>query len=88
MASFLEELTRQIREKETLLCVGIDPPLSRKEIWSLPQEEFDSVLESLFIKCTNLIRQTAPFVCCFKPNVAFFEQYGPAGMEVRSGFTL
>ena len=31
--------------------------------------------------CLKIINATAEFAACFKPNSAFFEQLGPAGME-------
>ena len=37
--------------------------------------------------CLEVVRQTEEHVCCFKPNSAFWEQYGPDGwkalMELR-----
>src|SRR5260370_8271055 len=37
--------------------------------------------------CGEVVRQTEEHVCCFKPNSAFWEQYGPDGwaalMELR-----
>ncbi|OEH79954.1 putative orotidine-monophosphate-decarboxylase [Cyclospora cayetanensis] len=80
--SFLEKLVRRIREERTLLCIGIDPPLSCVSVADLPCQELEELLDSLFDKCLKLVKATAPFACCFKPNVAFFEQYGPSGMQV------
>ncbi|KAL8430699.1 hypothetical protein Efla_003681 [Eimeria flavescens] len=82
MSSLLDRLKRRIREKETVLCVGIDPSLNCPNIRSLSAENLHSFLDSLFTKCAKLVELTAPFVCCFKPNVAFFEQFGPKGLEV------
>ncbi|KAL8271762.1 hypothetical protein Esti_004357 [Eimeria stiedai] len=82
MQSFLEKLIRRVQEKETLLCVGIDPSLDCPNVRDLSQEEQQKLLTSLLTQCSHLVEQTAPFVCCFKPNLAFFEQYGPRGLEV------
>ena len=32
--------------------------------------------------CHEIIEATAPYVCAFKPNLAFFEVLGPRGMDV------
>lgn len=31
--------------------------------------------------CEQLIEATHEVCCCYKPNAAFFEQHGPAGVE-------
>ncbi|CDJ69477.1 orotidine-monophosphate-decarboxylase, putative [Eimeria necatrix] len=80
--SFLQKLTRRIKEHGTILCVGIDPPLACPTTDDLRGFNRQQLLEDLHEKCVCLIRKTSDFVCCFKPNVAFFEQYGSGGMEV------
>ena len=52
------------------LCVGLDPVSER-----LPQG--CSVLEF----CSEVVDATAEFTACYKPNIAFFECLGPAGLE-------
>lgn len=85
--SFLQKLTRRIKEHGTILCVGIDPPLACPTTDDLRGSNRQQLLEDLHEKCVCLIRRTSDFVCCFKPNVAFFEQYGSGGMEVRFGLS-
>lgn len=66
--SFFEKLEAVARERESLLCVGLDPR----------GNEPRAVRE----ECFRLIDATADFVCAFKPNSAFFEALGPEGMSV------
>ncbi|CDI79523.1 orotidine-monophosphate-decarboxylase, putative [Eimeria praecox] len=80
--SFLDKLTRRIKDYGTILCVGVDPNIPCRSVADLSPTELQQVLEALHKKCTHLIQRTSDFVCCFKLNVAFFEQYGPGGMEV------
>jgi uridine monophosphate synthetase len=54
----------------SLLCIGIDPHVS-----DLPHPSAEAALEFSL----NLVKQTAPYAAAFKPNAAFFEQFGPQG---------
>ena len=56
--------------RESALCIGLDPVPDR-----LP-----AGLGSLAF-CRHVIDATADYAACYKPNVAFFERNGPAGME-------
>lgn len=81
--SFLDKLTRRIKEYGTILCVGVDPNIPCGSVVELSATELRQLAKDLHAKCTYLIKKTSDSVCCFKFNVAFFEQYGPGGMEVR-----
>jgi orotidine-5'-phosphate decarboxylase len=59
------------------LCVGIDP--SRE---SLAEWGFADDAEGLHLFCERLVAAAAPLVSTVKPQVAFFERLGPAGMEI------
>lgn len=52
-----------------MLCVGLDPDPDRIE----------GGIAGALRHFTEVIRQTEEHVCCFKPNSAFWEQYGPEG---------
>src|SRR5690348_13585445 len=75
--SYFERLRALSRERHTLLCVGLDPDPDR----------IDGGAAGALRHCAEVIRQTEEHVCCFKPNSAFWEQYGPDGwkalLEVR-----
>ncbi len=75
--NFLEKLLAAERQNRSLLCVGLDPEPERlpDELRALPAEK--AVVQF----CRAIIEATAPYVCAFKPNLAFFEVLGPAGMS-------
>jgi orotidine-5'-phosphate decarboxylase len=75
---FLEKLLAASRQQNSLLCVGLDPEPER-----LPSQLLGtSVARAITYFCQAIIEATAPYVCAFKPNLAFFEVLGPEGMYV------
>jgi orotidine-5'-phosphate decarboxylase len=76
--NFLEKLLAATRQHSSLLCVGLDPEPGRlpAPLSGLPVE----VAVSRF--CQEIIEATAPYVCAYKPNTAFFEVLGPQGMQI------
>ncbi len=76
--NFLEKLLQASRQQNSLLCVGLDPEPARfpTVLRSMPVEE------AVFRFCQAIINATAPYVCAYKPNIAFFEVLGPMGMQV------
>lgn len=73
---FLEQLHESQRRAGSLLCVGIDPDPAR-----LPPL-LGAGPQALQAFCGAIIDATRDLACCFKPNAAFFERYGPAGLAV------
>jgi orotidine-5'-phosphate decarboxylase len=69
--SYLERLRTLARERQTMLCVGLDPDPARIE----------GGAAGALRHCREVVRQTEEHVCCFKPNSAFWEQYGPDGIS-------
>ena len=82
-----QELIKQIFEKQSFLCVGLDPDIKK-----IPQcvideckadledgEEYD---DSLAIMLFNqyIIDATAPYCVAYKPNLAFYESLGANGL--------
>ena len=59
------------------LCVGIDPSAEQLSSWSLPDSAEGAREFALAI-----LDACAGKVGILKPQVAFFEQYGPAGLSV------
>jgi orotidine-5'-phosphate decarboxylase len=89
--SFGERLAEAFA-KHGQLCVGIDPSSEQLDSWSLPDSARGAKQFSL-----ALLEACAGSVGIVKPQVAFFEQYGPAGLSVlaeilevatRSGFLV
>jgi len=71
---FFTKLGSAIERNGSLLCVGLDP---RED--SLPQgADMEARLADWG---RGIIDQTADQVCCYKPNFAFYEQAGPAGLR-------
>jgi orotidine-5'-phosphate decarboxylase len=75
--SFLEKLLAAERQHNSLLCVGLDPEPERlpDHLRALPVER--GIVEF----CLEIIAATAPYASVFKPNLAFFEVLGPAGLQ-------
>jgi len=69
---YFERLRTLSRDRQTLLCVGLDPDPDRIE----------GGVAGALRHCLEVVHQTEEHVCCFKPNSAFWEQYGPDGWKV------
>ncbi|HBC69525.1 MAG: orotidine-5'-phosphate decarboxylase [Duodenibacillus sp.] len=63
---FTEKLSARSRLVDSMLCVGLDPDVSR-----LP-ECVKSAPDPIFAFCEQIVRSTAPYVCAFKPQIAYF----------------
>ncbi|MDY0124845.1 MAG: hypothetical protein RBS09_01440, partial [Anaerolineaceae bacterium] len=74
MMDFVTKLTNAIERNNSLLCVGMDPTMK-----VLPPG--DDIFSRLKVWAEALIDQTKDLVCCYKPNIAFFEQFGPKGID-------
>jgi uridine monophosphate synthetase len=73
MESFFTFLEKRVADSSSLLCIGLDPHVS-----NLPSPNAAGALSY----CLNLVKKTAPYAAAFKPNAAFFEQFGAPGWEV------
>ena len=71
---FLEKLEHAVEKNRSLLIIGLDP-----------QEEFLPSTGDIYTRLRDwgkaVIEQTSDLVCGYKPNMAFYEQYGPAGLR-------
>ena len=74
--SFVDKLNEAIARNNSLLCVGLDPEVGKFPADFLPDAP---TVERVKAFCLDIIAQTADLVCCYKPNSAFFEQYGAEG---------
>ncbi len=72
--NFTESLRAVQRRQRSLLCIGLDPDSAR-----LPQALAGEV-DPIFAFCAAIMAATADLACAFKPNIAFFEALGPAGL--------
>ena len=58
-------------KRESLLCIGLDPE----------PRVIGAGVERAIEFCRRVIDRTSEIACCYKPNAAFWEQYGPRGWE-------
>jgi len=72
METFFTFLEKRIADCSSLLCIGLDPHVS-----DLPAPSAEGALRF----CLDLVQRTAPYAAAFKPNAAFFEQFGAPGWE-------
>ena len=69
-----QELINQIFSKKSFLCVGLDTDLKK-----IP-EHLSKEDDPIFTFNKAIIDATAPYCVSYKPNLAFYEAFGLAGM--------
>src|SRR5665648_661117 len=69
---FIDKLLTAIERNNSLLCVGMDPT----EKMIPPGAD---IYGNLVAWAQELVTSTRDLVCCYKPNIAFFEAFGPKG---------
>ena len=74
--SFTQLLAASCEARDSRLCVGLDP-----DVDGLPAG-FEPTPDDVLRFVTGIIEATAEFAAAYKPNSAFYEVLGPAGMEV------
>ncbi|MEO6044269.1 MAG: orotidine-5'-phosphate decarboxylase [Tepidiformaceae bacterium] len=67
--SYFERLTARSRAVNSLVCVGLDPDFKRHKVSEIAGYN------------RAIIDATAPYAACFKPNIAFYEQFGLDGLR-------
>lgn len=67
---FSSLLSRRWQTSQSLLCVGLDPDLSR-----LPKS-YSTDVEGIEWFVTDIVDATAEFACAFKPQIAYFSALG------------
>ena len=83
MINFADRLTEANRQTGTVLCMGIDPHMTMIPPLfgsGVPGSAAGAFAMRDFTKAC--LDQAIGKVAAIKPQVAFFEQHGPAGMEV------
>lgn len=71
---FFSTIESIVLDKRTCLCVGLDPRVDP----SIKSAEEGAA--SIIAANERIIEATAPYAAAFKPNLAFYEALGPAGM--------
>ena len=69
-----QELINSIRAKRSFLCVGLDSDINK-----LP-EHLKGNPDAMFIFNKAIIDATLPYAVAYKPNLAFYESAGIAGL--------
>lgn len=69
-----EELIKQIRTKQSFLCVGLDTDIKK-----IPQQLLQAD-DPIFEFNKAIIDATAPYSVAYKPNLAFYESLGVKGL--------
>ena len=79
--SFLAKLNEAVERNNSLVCVGLDPdPALMPLVNGRGANEITT--EDIIEFNRKIIEATADLVCCFKPNLAFFEAFGSDGSEI------
>jgi orotidine-5'-phosphate decarboxylase len=68
---FFDRLRTLAKDRRSQVCVGLDPD----------PERIEGLAAGALRHCREVARQTEEFAICFKPNSAFWEQYGPDGWK-------
>ena len=83
-APFFDRLEARRLELQSVLCVGIDPRLERMPAELTAGCEGD--VEKILLRFgTGILEAAAPYAACFKPQIAFFEAHGLAGLRAYAG---
>ena len=74
--AFLIRLADAMRARDSIICIGLDPEPDRipSTLGTGPQAAVR------FLR--RIVRATSDVACCYKPNLAFFERYGSAGVDL------
>jgi orotidine-5'-phosphate decarboxylase len=74
--TFRERLTHAVARNQSLLCVGLDPVLSKMPApLRSPSDPGEAIVEFN----ARVIAATADLVCAYKPNLGFYLAHGAAG---------
>lgn len=69
-----QELIKEIKTKQSFLCVGLDTNLKKVPTFLLQDDD------PIFKFNKEIIDATAPYCVAYKPNLAFYEAFGVKGM--------
>lgn len=78
MDTFFDKLTHAVSSNNSLLCLGLDPDPTRYPEY-FPNFGHDP--ERALIAWAEGLLGVLPEVCCVKPNIAFYEQFGTDGLR-------
>ncbi|MCD6332631.1 MAG: orotidine-5'-phosphate decarboxylase [Bacteroidales bacterium] len=70
-----KEIYRKILQKKSCLCIGLDPDPAKMPGF------FSGDPDALFHFNRAIIEATSDLAVSYKPNLAFYEAYGPGGLK-------
>jgi orotidine-5'-phosphate decarboxylase len=73
---FLTKLAAASRARESIICIGLDPEPDR-----IP-EHLGRGAQAAVRFLRRIVNATSEHACCYKPNMAFYERYGSAGLDI------
>ncbi len=73
--SFNQRLHATIEQQQSLLCIGLDPDATR-----IP-DSLRNDADAIYTFCHEIVAATHDIAVAYKPNIAFFEAMGLAGIE-------
>ncbi|MFO0934100.1 MAG: orotidine-5'-phosphate decarboxylase [Planctomycetota bacterium] len=84
MDAYADRLDAAMTQKASPLCVGLDPRLDKlpKDVTAAAGGDAGKALLRWSLEILDLV---APHAACVKPNIAFYEAYGVAGLSAYSG---
>lgn len=71
--NYFEKLAARSSAAKSLVCVGLDPDYRRHRVGEVADYN------------RAIIDATAPYAACYKPNIAFYEQWGIEGLRALEG---
>lgn len=75
---FSDSIAQSIRERDSLVCVGLDPDLERMPASIVSGR---GAREAIVAFNQQIIEATADYAAIYKPNLAFYVQYGVEGFQ-------
>jgi orotidine-5'-phosphate decarboxylase len=76
--TYVEHLIKQSEKFHNNLCLGLDPVIERIPFKGDPLYK----IEKFFFDLLNQIVKERAIPAAVKPNIAFYEQYGPSALEL------
>lgn len=67
--NYFEKLAARSSKAGSVVCVGLDPEFGKHRV------------EDVAGYNRQIIEATSPYAACYKPNIAFYEQWGIAGLR-------
>lgn len=81
MTPFSDRLAEAVRASGAPLCVGLDPDPDRMPAPFASDASTQAGATGAAAFCMEIVEATAERAAAFKPNLAFFEAYGPDGWD-------